>query len=67
MPEGKAAGERCIHLLENLRCNIYNTGTKPKVCEDFKAEEEFCGSNQEEALEILFSLSERPPSPLKGE
>ena len=66
MPEGKPAGERCIHLLDDYRCDIYNTGTKPKVCDDFKAEKEFCGSNQEEALRILYSLSNDPPAPLKG-
>ena len=62
MPGGKPAGVRCIHLLEDLRCNIYNTGTKPKVCDDFKAEKDFCGTDQEEALKILFSLSECPPT-----
>jgi Fe-S-cluster containining protein len=57
MPDGKPAGVRCIHLLEDLSCNIYNSGTKPKVCDDFKAEAEFCGSDREEAMRILFSLS----------
>ena len=57
MPEGKPAGVRCIHLLDNLKCDIFNSPEKPKVCDDFKAEEEFCGSNQKEALRILFSLS----------
>jgi hypothetical protein len=57
MPEGKPAGVRCIHLLDDDKCDIYNTGTKPKVCDDFKAEPDFCGSNQEEALRILYSLS----------
>jgi uncharacterized protein len=58
LPDGKPAGVRCIHLLDDLRCAIYYSEDKPKVCEDFKAEEEFCGSNQEEAMRILFSLSE---------
>jgi len=66
MAEGKPAGVRCIHLLDNLRCDIYNSPEMPKVCNDFKAEKEFCGSNQEEALRILFSLSLDPPTPLKG-
>jgi len=57
MPDGKPAGVRCIHLLNNLRCDIYFSPDKPKVCDDFKAEEEFCGSGREEALRILFSLS----------
>jgi uncharacterized protein len=58
MPEGKPAGVRCIHLLENLRCAIYFDQDKPDVCDNFKPEPEFCGSNREEALRNLFSLSE---------
>jgi hypothetical protein len=57
MPGGKPAGVRCIHLLDDYRCAIYNTPDKPKVCSDFKAEPEFCGSNREEALRILSELS----------
>jgi Fe-S-cluster containining protein len=57
MKDGKPAGVRCIHLLDNLRCSIYIQVGKPKVCTDFKAEPEFCGSNREEAMKILSSLS----------
>jgi uncharacterized protein len=57
MPEGKPAGVRCIHLLDDFRCDIYNTADKPKVCTDFRAEPEFCGSSREEALRILNVLS----------
>ena len=56
MPEGKPAGVRCIHLLDNLRCSIYKDSSKPKVCSDFKAEPDFCGSDREAAMRILFSL-----------
>jgi hypothetical protein len=59
MPEGKPAGERCIHLLDDNRCAIYNSAERPKVCGDFMPETEFCGSNREEALSILFSLSDK--------
>ena len=55
--DGKPAGVRCIHLLDDYRCAIYNDPSKPKVCSDFKAEPEFCGSDREEAMRILFSLS----------
>lgn len=57
MPCGKPAGVRCIHLLDNFRCDIYDLPDKPEVCNDFKAEPEFCGENREEAMKILFSLS----------
>lgn len=56
MPGGKPAGVRCINLLDDYRCAIYNTPEKPKVCSDFKAEPEFCGRTREEALGILSSL-----------
>jgi hypothetical protein len=29
----------------------------PKVCTDFRAEVEFCGTDREEAMRILYSLS----------
>jgi uncharacterized protein len=58
MPGGKPAGVRCIHLLEDYRCAIYDDPGKPKVCSDFKAEQEFCGSDRDEAMKLLFSLSQ---------
>lgn len=57
MPEGKPAGVRCIHLLDDYKCDIYTSPGKPKVCDDFKAELQFCGSDREEAMRILSSLS----------
>jgi len=57
MPDGKPAGIRCIHLLDDYRCSLYNSPERPKVCGDFKAEPEFCGNNREEALHILYKLS----------
>jgi Fe-S-cluster containining protein len=57
MPEGKPAGVRCIHLLDDFRCALYNSPDRPKVCGDFKAEPEFCGNTREEALHILYNLS----------
>jgi len=58
MPEGKPAGVKCIHLLDDYRCDIYNSLEKPRVCSDFIPEPEFCGNDREEALRILFSLSD---------
>jgi hypothetical protein len=61
MPEGKEAGVRCINLMDDSRCAIYNDKEYPKVCAGFNAEKEFCGKNREEAMKILFSLSDCPP------
>jgi len=58
MPHGKPAGVRCIHLTDDYRCAIFNDPSRPKVCDDFKAEELICGKDREEALEILRSLEE---------
>jgi hypothetical protein len=56
MPGGKPAGVRCIHLLDDYRCGLWGDPSRPKVCSDYKAEQEFCGSSREEAMEILSSL-----------
>jgi Fe-S-cluster containining protein len=58
MPHGKSAGVRCIHLLDNYKCDIYKGDDYPLVCSGFNAEKEFCGSSKEEALKILGSMSD---------
>jgi hypothetical protein len=57
MPDGKKAGVRCINLKDDYRCAIYNDPGYPKVCSCFNAEPAFCGSDREEAMKILYSLS----------
>lgn len=57
MPGGKPAGVRCIHLLDNNMCALFNTPERPKVCSDFKPEKEFCGESRDEAYLILYTLS----------
>ncbi|MCU0472137.1 MAG: hypothetical protein MUC93_02060 [Bacteroidales bacterium] len=56
MPDGKPAGVRCIHLLDDYKCALFGDSLRPKVCSDYKAEEEFCGETREEALRIIKSL-----------
>ena len=56
MGNGKPAGITCIHLMPDFRCALFNDPSRPKVCSDFKAEEEFCGKSREEALDILGRL-----------
>jgi len=56
MPDGKPAGVRCIHLLDDYKCAIFGSPDRPKVCSDFKAEEEVCGKSREEAMRILNSI-----------
>jgi uncharacterized protein len=59
MPEGKPSGVRCIHLLDDYRCGLFNDPSRPKVCSDYMAEEAFCGKEREEAFKILYSLEGR--------
>jgi uncharacterized protein len=59
MPDGKPAGVRCIHLLEDYRCALFGDPSRPKVCSDYQAEELFCGTDRNEAISILRSL-EKP-------
>ena len=56
MGEGKEAGKRCIHLLDDYRCALFGDPRRPRVCSDFMAEEAFCGTNRDEAMEILLRL-----------
>lgn len=56
MPNGKPGGVRCIHLTEDLRCGIFDSPDRPKVCGDFRADELVCGKNREQALQILSDL-----------
>ena len=56
MPEGKAAGEPCIQLLQDMRCAIFGSPLRPKVCADFMAEAAICGDTREDAIMILTIL-----------
>ncbi len=56
MPNGKKSGERCLHLTEENKCELFGKPERPPVCLGFKAEELFCGKNREEAMSILSEL-----------
>lgn len=66
MPKGKPAGVRCIHLTDDMKCAIFHSPARPKVCDGFKAEKLFCGNNRFEALCILANLEgiSIPESPI---
>ena len=53
MHDGKPAGVRCIHLLEDFRCALYNSPLRPQVCINFMPDPEFCGNSREEAMRIM--------------
>ena len=58
MPNGKPAGVPCIHLSDDYRCLIFNDQERPKVCDQFKADPEVCGTSREEAMILLGNLEQ---------
>jgi Fe-S-cluster containining protein len=68
MPRGKAAGERCLHLDESLRCLLFGDPRRPRCCATFSAEPAVCGEDREQALLILAELEvfTRPAPDLPG-
>lgn len=61
MPQGKPGGVPCIHLSEDYSCKIYGHPGRPRVCDDFKADPEICGTSREEALILLGKLEQGLP------
>ena len=58
MPNGKKAGERCIQLDENNLCKLFGDESRPKVCSDFSATRDVCGSTNAEALALITELEQ---------
>jgi len=58
MPNGKPAGTKCIHLLDDMKCGIYTHPDRPEVCDLFNADPAVCGDSKEEALQLLAMLEE---------
>lgn len=56
MPNGKRAGERCVHLDAGNRCLLFGRPERPRFCLDLKAEPSMCGSTEDEAMAILTQL-----------
>ncbi len=54
MPDGKPADIFCANLDPNsFQCEIWEQGDYPKVCRDFKACDDVCGANRDEALQLI--------------
>lgn len=56
MPNGKAAGERCIQLDDNNLCKIFGLPERPLVCSQFSSDAVICGSGPQFALDCLTEL-----------
>jgi hypothetical protein len=66
MPNGKAAGERCVQLDEEDRCRLFGRAERPAVCSGLQPHPEMCGASREHALLHLGRL-ERLTAPARGE
>jgi uncharacterized protein len=56
MPNGKAAGERCLQLDSAGLCRIFGQAQRPSVCSSLKATASMCGTNASEAMAYLTEL-----------
>ncbi|MCK5945583.1 MAG: YkgJ family cysteine cluster protein [Planctomycetes bacterium] len=56
MPRGKRAGERCVHLDADNRCALFGKPERPQWCQELRASPEMCGTDADEALQILNRL-----------
>ena len=56
MPQGKAAGVRCVHLDSHQACGLFGDSRRPALCAAFMAEREICGENRDQALLIISDL-----------
>tara|TARA_B110001454_G_scaffold157212_1_gene146511 strand:- start:49 stop:291 length:243 start_codon:yes stop_codon:yes gene_type:complete len=56
-PSGKPSGVKCKNLDDEKGCMLHWTKDYPNVCNDYKAETEFCGNTFEDAKNILVELS----------
>lgn len=66
MPEGKAAGQPCVHLDEALRCRLFNDPRRPECCHLFQAESDICADRREVALINLVHLEQLTIGPGLG-
>jgi hypothetical protein len=59
MPHGAPAGVPCIHLDDRNLCRLFNHPDRPRVCREFPPMPDTCGSNREEALELMSAMEEK--------
>lgn len=53
MPDGKPAGQRCLHLNVDFLCALFGMPERPAVCGGFKAAEDVCGRDQADAIRLI--------------
>ncbi len=58
LPDGKLAMLPCMHLDSDMRCKIFFSNDRPKVCASLKPSKEMCGNNKEDAIAYLTWLEQ---------
>jgi Fe-S-cluster containining protein len=56
MPNGKAAGVRCVQLTDEDRCAIFGKPERPEVCRRLRPSPAMCGANRDGAMTALAAL-----------
>ena len=56
MPQGKAAGVRCVQLTEDDHCRLFGLPERPAFCVSLQPSREMCGENEAEAMQYLVQL-----------
>jgi uncharacterized protein len=56
MPQGKAAGQRCVQLDEDQRCRLFGRPERPAVCAGLQPTPPMCGDSRQHALHWLARL-----------
>ncbi|GAA0744047.1 YkgJ family cysteine cluster protein [Ideonella azotifigens] len=50
MPQGKPAGERCVQLDDQGRCQLFGDPRRPSVCGSLQPSPDMCGEHREHAM-----------------
>ena len=56
MPNGKAAGQRCVQLAGDNSCLLFGQPERPAFCAGLQPSAQMCGSTREHALAWLSVL-----------
>ncbi|GDX04699.1 hypothetical protein BSPA111_08670 [Buttiauxella sp. A111] len=56
MPNGKPANTSCVQLGTDMRCKIFLSPLRPKVCASLQASREMCGTTRQQAMDYLIYL-----------
>jgi len=56
LPHGKRAGERCPHLTDDVRCELFGSPDRPPVCSSLRPSAEMCRDSAAAAMAGLVLL-----------